>query len=162
MNLKKRSLILLFCLITLFSAESFASEEMTLKKMEAIVKSLASESEGENGQVKFSYQNVLMYLVSDPIMNRMRIIAPIAKYADLEKVHVDAVMISNFHLALDARYAVREGVLYSAYIHPLKELTEEQVVSALRQVSNLALTFGTQYSSGEMSFGVKRPEKPIH
>ena len=161
MKIKSISLVVL-CLILVPSVSFSAGEEMTLKRMESIVKEMATESEGKNGQVKFMFQNLEMLLVSDPVRNRMRIIAPIARYADLEKIHIDAAMASNFHLALDARYAVRGGVLYSAYIHPLKELTEEQVKSAVRQVSNLALTFGTQYTSGEMTFGLKKKEKPIH
>ena len=62
-------------------------------------------------------------------------------------------MVSNFHLALDARYAIAKGVLYAAYIHPLKELTEQQLQSAVIQVSTLRLTFGTTYTSGALTFG---------
>lgn len=163
MKIKSISLsLVLLCLVFSHSISFSAEEDMTLKKMESIVKEMSTESEGENGQVKFVFKNVTMLLVSDAVRNRMRIIAPIANYADLDRIQIDAAMISNFHLALDARYAVREGVLYSVFIHPLKELTEEQVKSAMRQVSNLALTFGTQYSSGEMTFGLKREEKPVH
>ena len=163
MKEKLVNLVILITLLFSFSVPAFAEEnEMTLNQMEAIVKELASESEGEKGRVKFVYQNVLMYLISDPIRNRMRIIAPITKYSDLDKAIVDAAMISNFSLALDARYAVREGILFSAYVHPLKELTEKQIQSAIRQVSSLAITFGNGYTSGEMVFGVKPKEKPIH
>ena len=154
--------IIFLCLVSFSLSAAAEKEDMTLNKMESIVKGLASESEGGKGRVKFKYQNILMYLITDPINNRMRIIAPIANYADLDRAHIDAAMVSNFSLALDARYAVREGVLFSAYVHSLKELNEEQVVSAVRQVSTLALTFGSQYSSGEMAFGVKRKEKQIH
>ena len=163
MKNKLINLVILASLLFSFSTTAFAEkQEMTLNQMEEIIKGIASESEGEKGRVKFVYQNVLMYLISDPVRNRMRIIAPITKYDDLDKALIDAAMISNFSLALDARYAVRDGVLFSAYIHPLKELTEEQIKSAARQVSSLAITFGTRYTSGEMAFGVKSKEKPIH
>lgn len=162
MQLKLVNLIIvLMSLVSLSSPVLAEKNEMTMAKMEAIVKGLASESEGEKGRVKFVYQNVQMFLISDPVNNRMRIFAPIAKYSDLDKAHIDAAMISNFSLALDARYGVRDGVLFSAYIHPLKELQEEQVKSAVRQVSSLAFTFGTKYTSGEMAFGVKRKEKSV-
>lgn len=155
--------IILFAIVIASpSSVAYAAEKMTQKRMESIVKGIATKSEGEKGRVSFYYQEVLIYLISDPVHNRMRLIAPIAKYADLERQHVDAAMISNFHLALDARYAVTKGVLYSAYLHPLKELTEAQIESAVKQVASLALTFGTQYSSGELTFGGKRKEKQIH
>ncbi len=158
----KISAIFIVVMIMFLSSASHAAEKMTQKRMESIVKGLATKSEGQKGRVSFYYQEVLIYLISDPIHNRMRLIAPIAKYADLERAHVDAAMISNFHLSLDARYAVTQGILYSAYLHPLKELTELQLESAVKQVANLALTFGTQYSSGELNFGGKSKGKPVH
>ena len=121
--------------------------------MEQIVKGMAQDSSGENGVVEFNFRNVKMYLVSDVKHNRMRIIAPIADYTKLERQHIDAVLQSNFHKALDARYAVSEGVLYSAYIHSMKELTKAQIESAVSQVANLALSFGGTYSSGELTYG---------
>lgn len=163
MKYKNVSRTIVLTVFMCFSLVGFAEEaDMTLKRMESIVKEMASESEGEKGRIRFVHEGVTMLLVSDPVRNRMRIIAPIVSYTDLDKVHLDAVMVSNFHLALDARYAVRDGVLYSAYIHPLRELRDDQVKSAVRQVASLARTFGTKYTSGEMAFGVKRQEKPVH
>ena len=54
---------------------------------------------------------------------------------------------------LDAQYATNEGVLYSAFIHPLSPLTDGEARSAIDQVANLALTFGTTYQSGNLIFG---------
>ncbi len=163
MKNKLINIVILVSLLFSFSTTAFAEkQEMTLNQMEEIIKGLASKSEGEKGRVQFVFQNVQMYLISDPVRNRMRIIAPITTYNELDKTLIDAVMISNFSLALDARYAVRDGILFSAYIHPLKELTEEQIKSAVRQVSSLAVTFGTKFTSGEAAFGVEPKEKPIH
>jgi hypothetical protein len=53
-------------------------------------------------------------------------------------------------------YAVSEGVLYSAYIHPLSELSESQLTSAIEQVANLAITFGYEYTSGTLEYGGKK------
>jgi len=38
-------------------------------------------------------------------------------------------MQANFDSALDARYAIAKGKLWSAFIHPLSELNEEQFFS---------------------------------
>lgn len=62
-------------------------------------------------------------------------------------------MEANFHSALDARYAVSDGVLYSAFIHPLASLTERDLISGIGQTRQLALTFGRKYSSGALHFG---------
>jgi len=78
--------------------------------------------------------------------------------------HVDAAQVqkcmeANFHTALDSRYAISEGILWSAFIHPLKELTEAQVVDAVNQVYSAAKTFGTYYSSGSLSFPTNKDRK---
>jgi len=65
-------------------------------------------------------------------------------------------MNSNFHLALDARYAVSDDVLYAAFIHPLSSLCKEDFESALKQVYNLVATFGKTYSSGQLEFTSKK------
>jgi len=83
----------------------------------------------------------------------MRIIAPITEYSKLTAEQKDTVMEANFHKTLDARYASSNGILYSAYIHPMSALSETQIGDALEQVATLAATFGTTYSSGELSFG---------
>ena len=43
--------------------------------------------------------------------------------------------------------------MWSAYIHPLSELTEHQFIDGLAQTVNLAATYGTTYSSGALIFG---------
>lgn len=135
------------------------SGAMTQDKMAIIIAELAGEYEGTLNSIQFVYNDVVMVLISDNEMNRMRIIAPITEVDNLTDSHLKAAMVSNYHLALDARYAIGNGVLYAAYIHPLKELTKEQLESAVRQVSSLRLSFGTTYSSGELTYGVRNPEE---
>ena len=129
---------------------------MNQETMESIIKGLATESKGEKGVVEFKYRNVRMILVSDIKHNRMRIISPIVEYKNMTQTHINSNLESKFHKALDARYAVSEGVLYSAYIHPLSELSESQLTSAIEQVANLAITFGYEYTSGTLEYGGKK------
>lgn len=112
--------------------------------------------EEEKGYVLFKYLGVKMALLSDEEFNRMRIISPITKYSNLAPNIKDSLMNSNFHLALDARYAVSDDTLYSCFIHPLSSLSEEDLDSALKQVCNLASSFGKTYSSGQLEFTHKR------
>lgn len=130
-------------------------DAMNQASMENIINNLAQESKGKKGFVEFNYNNVKMYLISDVKHNRMRIISAITKYNKLSIKHVDAILESNFHKSLDARYAVSNGVLYSAYIHPLSELQSSQIKSAVEQVANLALSFGRDYSSGILNYAKK-------
>ncbi len=143
---------ILFISLLVLASAALADHGMSQAALERIIKAMADSSRGERGVVEFDFNNVRMYVISDRQHNRMRIVAPVAEYAKLTREELDAILVSNYHKSLDARYAVSEGVLYSAYIHPLAELNEGQVRSAVRQVSNLALSFGTDYSSGELSF----------
>ena len=73
-------------------------------------------------------------------------------------------MRANFDSALDARYALRDGQLWSVYLHPLPTLTRTDFESGLGQVLSLAHTFGTTFSSGEFRFGGgdAEPAPPEH
>lgn len=61
-------------------------------------------------------------------------------------------MQANFDSALDARYAIAKGKLWSAFIHPLSELNEEQFFSGLAQTITLVKSYGETYSSGALIF----------
>jgi len=147
-------LVTILLLTTLFAATSaHARGKMTQKKMEKIVTDMASDSEGVPGNIQFIYNGVQMAIISNVEHNRMRIVAPIIEASRLEDKHLFATLISNFHLALDARYALGSNLLFSVYIHPLKELTRDQIESAVRQVATLQQTFGGEYTSGQLSYG---------
>ena len=144
--------IFLVISLFLFSNMCIAADAMDQATMEKVVKAMAQGSKGENGLVDFQFEQVRMYLISDTTHNRMRIIAPITDSNKLSEEQISAILESNYHQALDARYAVSKGVLFSVYIHPLAELTEAQIKSAVSQVANLALSFGHEYSSGVLSY----------
>ncbi len=138
----------------LFIVSPFANAEgMTQDAMEKIVASHVEILSRKKGYVVFMYKRVKMALISDVKHDRMRFIAPITEYPALTSEVKDAAMEANFHTALDARYAVSKGVLYSAYIHPMSPLTKQELESALDQVSTLARTFGSTYTSGSLTFG---------
>lgn len=147
-----RKILLIIPMLMIYGISNGASS-MSQELLEETVKKFSKKSEGEKGIVKFTYNKVEMYLISDVKHDRMRIIAPIVKFKKLTRKHIDAALESNFHKALDARYAVSKGVLYSAYIHPLAALSKSEIKSAMLQVSNLAVSFGNEYSSGLLSFG---------
>ena len=133
--------------------------DMTQKAMVEIVTELVDEYQGTPNNLQFTYNDVPMALISDEDNNRMRLFAPITSVDNLSNELLQAAMVSNFHLALDARYAIGNGILYATYIHPLKELTKEQIQSAVRQVSSLRSTFGSTFTSGELLYGGRNPEE---
>ena len=149
--------IFILILFSFFSHTLFAQESepsvMSQEQLESIVKDFTDNAKGGGGAMEFVYNNVPMAMLSNAEFDRMRIVAPIVPYQELTRPELDAALAANFHRALDARYALSNGVLYSVYIHPLSSMNEVQLRSAIFQVSNLALTFGEQFSSGVLDFG---------
>ena len=127
---------------------------MTLSRMDQIIQRLDPKATvPQPGSWKFTVSERPVIIVTDIIANRMRIMSPIAKVAGLPPGAFERMMQANFDTALDARYAVARGVVWATFIHPLRELHDRQFISAIGQIVNLSLTFGTTFSSGAMSFG---------
>ena len=107
---------------------------------------------GENGAWEFLVGDVKMICLTDETHNRMRIIAPIAEMKDITEEEISAAMEANFHSALDVRYAISDQIMWSAFIHPLRELSKNQVIDAISQVYSSTLTFGSAYTSTDLVF----------
>ena len=135
-----------------------SKSHMSEEKLEELIQNSINTQviEQEKGYILFKYLGTKMALLSDETHDRMRIISAITKYSNLAPKIKDSLMNSNFHLALDARYAVSDDVLYAAFIHPLSSLYADDFQSALKQVYNLVATFGKTYSSGQLEFTSKK------
>ncbi len=101
----------------------------------------------------FNIDDTTVTLVFDINADRMRLFSQIAPSDGLSGPQLRRLMQANFDTALDARYAVAQGQLWSTFIHPLTSLTQDDFVSALAQTVTLVKTYGKTYSSGAMSFG---------
>ena len=129
------------------------AEPMTNARLGIILKRLDPQLRGGPGNwiVRFAEQTA--QVVTDESADRMRIMVPIVDASTLSKEQLYRIMQANFESALDARYAVAEGTVWSVYIHPLAALDENELVSGIAQTFNAAQTFGGSYSSGLFSFG---------
>jgi len=136
-------------------------EPMNGEMLERIIRSAAGEETRVDGPViAFVIHDIPLFCIYDESHDRMRIISPIRDYSEVTEEQKDRIMESNFHNALDARYASSDGVLYAAYIHPLSPLREQDILAAIYQVLSLNLSFGSEYSSGLLNFGGEEEKKP--
>lgn len=108
--------------------------------------------EGTAGNWQISLEHTRIICLTDERHNRMRFIAPIRETDEMDAADLTRCLEANFHTALDIKYAISDGVLWSTFIHPLAELTEPQTRDALEQVYNGVLTYGRSYSSSNLSF----------
>jgi hypothetical protein len=121
--------------------------------LEELIERMGTGVKGEAGCWQFTSHGVEMVCVTDEQHDRMRVMTPIARLEDMQAEEVVACLQANFDRALDARYCLQDGLLWGAFLHPLRALSEELFESALRQVAGLRHNYGTSYSSGELVFG---------
>ena len=127
---------------------------MTNERLGEIIREHADTvHQDEASYWQFDYFGFQLIAVTDSSSNRMRIMSPISALDGLDEALLLECLAANFDRALDARYATSQGLLWSAFIHTLAELSDDQVVAAINQVARLSATFGTTFTSSDLSFG---------
>ncbi len=148
----KKLTLLLFVLPLIGLSQS----NMNNDKLQEIYSSVSDSITGNTGSWQFFINNVQLISLTDASHNRMRIMSPIADSNSLNDDLIKAAMVANFHTALDVKYAVSDGILWSVFTHPLKELSENQVKDALSQVFYANINFGTSFASTSLIFPGKK------
>ena len=120
---------------------------MTQSRMEFLFAEHVDAIVGPPGTIQTRVDGINIYLISNPEIDRMRIIAPIAMVESLDPRVLRILLRANFASTLDARYAISEGIIYAAFLHPMSSLTPDLIESALFQVVSLVKTFGTSFTS---------------
>ncbi|UCE90562.1 MAG: hypothetical protein JSW10_04160 [Pseudomonadota bacterium] len=128
------------------------STAMDEARLDTLIRRLDTRAEGGQGHWQLSVDGRTVTVLADADADRMRIIVPVVRSAELERDLLYRVLQANFDSALDARYSIARGLLWSAFIHPLGSLTDAGFVSGVGQVVNLAATFGSSFSSGALIF----------
>ena len=122
-------------------------------RLDTLIRELSGEVEGRLGYWTFLIGKRNLIIITDEKHNRMRIITPVIEQDQLDKAELTRLLQANYDRALDAKYALSDGALWSAFTHPLKELTDEQFIGCVGQVATLADNFGSSYASGNLFFG---------
>lgn len=130
-----------------------SEEPMTNARLERILKTMESSTKGGNGRWEMVRDRIPVLILTDESHNRMRVIAAAAEVKEVDQQILMTMMEANFARALDARYAIFQGIVWAAFIHPLDSLRERDFVSGLQQVVTLVKTAGTTYSSSDLRFG---------
>ena len=151
----------LLLLLVLLSFQVNA-QSMTGERLRELITEVSDTLENVGNAFQFVYKEKMLVCIYDESANRMRIISPIIERDKLEEEQLLNALVANFHSALDVKYALSDEIIWSVYTHPLKELTEYQVLDAVEQVYSAAITFGTTYSSSPLVFpgNTNKEEKP--
>ncbi|MDG2002248.1 MAG: hypothetical protein P8J20_02860 [Novosphingobium sp.] len=127
-------------------------DAMDNAKLAELLKRIDPDVKGDPGSWQLTYEELQVIVITDEKAGRMRILSPVRKADSLEKAGLVRLMQANFDSALDARYAIANGMVWSTFIHPLTELTERELFSGLGQTIALKVTYGTTFSSGALVF----------
>ncbi|MFQ5659519.1 MAG: hypothetical protein ACE5GZ_03775 [Gammaproteobacteria bacterium] len=128
-------------------------EGMNNEKLQEIIQRIDPEFTGRLGYWQIRVANIGIRIITDQRADRMRIIIPIRKAEEMEPKELYRILQANFDTALDARYAIGKGILWSTFIHPLSSLSSDDFLSGLGQTINIVTTYGKTYSSGALTFG---------
>lgn len=131
--------------------------QMDNVKLESILRAKTDSIQGFKGRWNVILNDMPMIVLTDETNDRMRIVAPIIEASKLDEDLLLDCLTANFHSALDVKYAISEGLLWSVYVHPLSPLTALEIESAIKQVYAAATTFGTTFSSTPLLFGSNQP-----
>lgn len=154
--------LLTFAAVLLAAAHAFAQESqdtpavepaMTLERLGEIIAVLDPDAEASGNAFRLTISDVPVTIITDPGSDRMRALVPIRSVEGMPADEILRVMQANFDTALDARYAIAQGRLWAVFIHPLAALERDQFISGMGQTVNLALTYGSLYTGGALSFG---------
>jgi hypothetical protein len=148
----------MFMLCMIFSINCIAVESNPVKssmdneKLNELILRIDKKVQGKPGFWQLSYEGIGVYIITDERADRMRIISPVSDIDKIQKVTMHRMMQANFDSALDARYSIAKGKVWSAYIHPLSALSDKEFFSGLAQTITLVRSFGKSYSSGALIF----------
>jgi len=144
-------------LALIFLAGSLSAQEaeppMDYERLGKILFALDPEAQPLGPGFELTVSDVTVLVITDTNADRMRAMVAISNAEDLSPQDLQRVMQANFDSTLDARYAIANGTLWAAYIHPLSRLDKDQLISGLAQTVNIAKTYGTLYTSGAAEFG---------
>lgn len=156
-----RRVYYLFVLFSIFVLSKAKAQEMNPEKLSELISQVSDTVATSGNTIQFMYKERPLICVYDENANRMRIISPIVETKDVQEEQLLNMLVANFHSALDVKYALSDEVIWSVFIHPLKELAEHQVLDAIDQVHTASITFGTTYSSTSLVFPGNTKKKDI-
>jgi hypothetical protein len=131
---------------------------MTVARLVDVLRQSFPELEGtaEQGFWRASVDGFEVYVMADVDGDRLRIMVPVAEADRTDSDLLWVLLVANYDLSVDARYAVQDDVVWCTFLHRLSWMSDVEVTSALTSVLTLAKNTGTTFSSREVIDGVTR------
>ncbi len=108
---------------------------------------------GEPGQWQARIDDWTLYVFTDEHHDRVRIMVPVAEIGPRDVELLMVALSANFDRALEAKYAMTDGILWATFLHRLSWVTEAEIDDAIDQVLTLEQNTGSTFTSTELVFG---------
>jgi hypothetical protein len=132
--------------------DSVMEAYMTPAQLNSILLEIDPGAQIAEGSALLTLNDVPVTVMYDADANRLRALVPIASAGGMTDGQMQRLLQANFDTALDARYALAGGRVWSVFMHPFAELDRDRVLSGMAQAVSLAQTYGTTFSSSEQMF----------
>lgn len=109
--------------MVLWLLSTLPAQDMSEEVIQEVLTEISDSINGQKGMWEFYIKGIPMLCISDTNHNRMRVISPVVETENLKKGQLKACMEANFHSALDVKYAISDDIIWSVFIHPLRELS---------------------------------------
>lgn len=130
-----------------------AGEASTATSIGELLTATAQEVAGSTGEWTALYRGERILVFAVETQGRMRIMAPVASVGDLARAELLVLLEANYGRALDAKFAVADGVVWTLFNRPMDGLGRDDFLDGLDQVVTLKKNYGTSYRSTDLTFG---------
>jgi hypothetical protein len=144
--------LLLISSSSLLYAENTKPQRMNNDRLGKLIHQIDENAKGSAGNWTLTYEGYSLRIITDEKADRMRIILGVTRAEDLKPNELYRLLQANFDTSLDARYSIAKGIVWSAFIHPLSPLSDNEFLSGLAQTINLTSSYGSSFSSGALHF----------
>ncbi len=92
---------------------------------------VAHDLSGSDGRWTAVYRDTRLLVFAVEAHGRMRAMAAIADADDLEPAELEVLLAANYGRALDAKFAIGEGVLWSLFNRPMAGLCHQELIDGI-------------------------------
>ena len=121
-------------------------------RLDALLQRIDGCVEGGAGLWTVKVDEFEILVISDEENDRMRIMSPVAAAPADDSDLFRVLLAANFDRALDAHYAVRDGIVWCLFVHRLSLLDDSEFTAAFDSVLTLARNTGTTFCSSGLVF----------
>lgn len=116
----KHNILYFLWLCFIISTFNGRAQGMNPQKLLNIITQVPDSLITSGNSFQFSYKDRPLICIYDENANRVRIISPIVERAKIGEEELLNAVVANFHCVLDVKYTLSDELIWSVFVHPLK------------------------------------------